>query len=131
MYMLDTDICSYILKERPIESLEKFSNTQTSLMGVSIITVAELLYGVNRASSQKVNEAVIDKFLSRLKILDWDLAAAKEYGKLRAYLEKKGKPSGNFDMMIAAHALSVNAILVSNNVRHFAHIPKLKTENWV
>jgi|CXWL01.1.fsa_nt_gi tRNA(fMet)-specific endonuclease VapC len=131
MYMLDTDICSYILKERPIAPLEKFSNTRTSWMTVSIITVAELLYGINRSPNNKINIAVVDKFLSRLKVLDWDRDAANEYASLRVALEKKGKPSGNLDMMIAAHALSVNAILVSNNLQHFAHIPKLKTENWV
>lgn len=131
MYMLDTDICSYILKERPISPLEKFSTIRTSWMTVSIITVAELLYGVTRSPNKKIDIIVIDKFLSRLKVLNWDREAASEYAKLRVLLEKNGKPSGNMDMMIAAHALSVNATLVSNNLRHFADIPKLKTENWV
>ncbi len=131
MYMLDTDICSYILKERPISPLEKFSTIRTSWMTVSIITVAELLYGVTRSPNKKIDIIVIDKFLSRLKVLNWDREAASEYAKLRVLLEKNGKISGNMDMMIAAHALSVNATLVSNNLRHFASVPKLKTENWV
>lgn len=131
MYMLDTDICSYILKERPISPLEKFSTIRTSWMTVSIITVAELLYGVTSSPNKKIDIIVIDKFLSRLKVLNWDRDAANEYAKLRATLEKNGKISGNMDMMIAAHALSVNATLVSNNLRHFASVPKLKTENWV
>ena len=100
-------------------------------MSVSVVTAAELLYGVHKKPNQKIDVFVVDKFLSGLKVLDWNKDAAHEYAKLRADLEKKGKPSGNMDMMIAAHALSLKAVLVSNNVKHFSHIPKLKTENWV
>ena len=131
MYMLDTDICSYVLKQRPVSALEKFANTEKSSMSVSVVTAAELLYGVHKKPNQKIDVFVVDKFLSGLKVLDWNKDAAHEYAKLRADLEKKGKPSGNMDMMIAAHALSLKAVLVSNNVKHFSHIPKLKTENWV
>ena len=131
MYMLDTDICSYILKQRPISALEKFSSTKETSISVSIVTVAELLFGVQKNPNKKINVAVVDKFISGINVLDWDRNAANEYARIRDELEKKGKPSGNFDMMIAAHALSIKATLVSNNLRHFAHIPKLKMENWV
>jgi len=131
MYMLDTDICSYILRTRPISALEKFSITPISDISVSIITAAELFYGAVRKPSKKLDLNIVEKFLSKISVLNWDADAAKEYAKIRTELEKKGKPIGNMDMMIAAHALSIKAILVSNNLRHFANVPKLKTENWV
>ncbi len=131
MYMLDTDICSYILKHRPVSVLEKFSNIKTSAINISVITVAELFYGVHRNPGKKIDMQVVEKFISHLTILDWDRNAACEYSKIRCDLEKKGEIIGNMDMMIAAHALSADLILVSNNLRHFANVPKLKTENWV
>ena len=131
MYMLDTDICSYILRERPIAVLEKFNQISAAELCISVITHAELLYGVERSSSKKINHEVVEAFTSRLIILDWDSSAAKEYGVLRAQLEQKGRIIGNLDMMIASHALSIGASIVTNNTRHFSVVPKLKSENWV
>ncbi|MEZ5690359.1 MAG: type II toxin-antitoxin system VapC family toxin [Rickettsiales bacterium] len=131
MYILDTDICSYILKQRPVNVLDKFAEIEFSHMAISIITVAELLYGVRKKSGNKINISVVNKFISNLQIIKWDVAAAEEYAKIRSYLEKKGKTIGNMDMMIAACAVSIGAVLVSNNTRHFINIPNLKVENWV
>lgn len=129
--MLDTDICSYIIKRRPVSAFEVFDKMDGAQLCVSILTYAELLFGVERVSSKKINRKIVDEFMARLRVLDWDKAAAEHYAHLRAYLEKKGKPIGHMDMQIAAHALSAGAAIVTNNIRHFAHVPKLKTVNWV
>lgn len=131
MYMLATDTCSYIIRERPLSVLKKFKKFSTSGICISVITHAELLYGVERSSSKKVNHEVIADFISRLFIINWDSNSAKKYAELRAYLEKKGKIIGNMDMMIAAHALSIGAKIVTNNTRHFRLVPGLKVVNWV
>jgi len=131
MYMLDTDICSYIIRERPVSVLEKFKRIDTSNLCISAVTQAELLYGIAKSSSKKVNREIVDDFIGRLVVLDWNSAAAEKYGELRADLESKGKTIGNMDMMIAAHALSIGATVVTNNIRHFSTVPKLKSINWV
>ena len=131
MHMLDTDICSYIIRERPVSVLEKFKKMDISEICISSITHAELLYGVARSSSKKINREIVDDFVSRLIVLDWNSEAAEKYGWLRADLEAKGKIIGNMDMMIAAHALSIAATVVTNNTRHFGVVPKLKIINWV
>ncbi len=131
MYMLDTDICSYLIKKRPTNIQSTLDELDEDDVVISVITEAELLYGVAKYPENKKLNNLVREFLKTITILDWDADAAKEYAVLRSHLEKKGKPTGNMDMMIAAHALSIKAILVSNNLRHFANVPKLKTENWV
>lgn len=131
MFMLDTDTCSYIIRERPASVLEKFRRMDATRLCISVITRAELLFGVARSSSKRINREIVDDFTSRLLVLDWNEAAAENYGELRAHLESKGKIIGNLDMMIAAHALSLGATIVTNNTRHFSLVPKLKTVNWV
>ncbi len=131
MYMLDTDICSYIIRMRPISVLERFKSLKTSDICISVITQAELFYGVERSSSKKINHSIIESFTSRLIILDWDVSAARSYGHLRASMEEKGKNIGNVDLMIAAHALSIGATIVTNNILHFNMVKGLKIENWV
>lgn len=131
MYMLDTDICSYIIRNRPLSVLAKFKQINTSDLGISVITQAELLYGVERSSSQKTNHDIVENFINRLIILDWDSDAAKRYAILRATMEGKGKIIGNMDLMIASHALSIGATIITNNTRHFEMVEGLKMENWV
>ena len=131
MYMLDTDICSYIIRLRPQSVLEKFKQVNASDICISVVTQAELLYGVERSSSQKINHEIVESFINRLVILDWDSNAAKHYAYLRASMEAKGKNIGNLDMMIAAHALSIGATVVTNNQRHFDMVDGLKVENWL
>ncbi len=131
LYMLDTDTCSYIIRERPIGVLEHFRKLAMEQIYISTVTYAELLYGVERSSSKRINRPIIDDFVQHLDVIEWDNTAAEQYGKIRADLEASGKPIGAMDMMIAAHAKSIKAVLVTNNQKHFARIRGLKVENWV
>ena len=98
---------------------------------LSSVTLAELKFGAQKSQHPLKNNLAIEKFISPLEILFFDDRAADHYGILRAHLEKKGTPIGPLDYMIAAHAQSIGAILVTNNQKEFSRIPKLKTENWV
>jgi tRNA(fMet)-specific endonuclease VapC len=131
MYMLDTNICIYIIKKRPLGLLEKFNRIPRNNLCISVVTYAELEYGVERSSSKKLNHDIIMDFVSNLTVLSWDMDTARHYGKIRSNLEKKGTPIGNMDLMIAAHALSQKCTLVSNNLREFKRVKNLKYENWV
>ena len=131
MYMLDTNICIYIIKKRPTNLLEKFNAIPPNTLCISTITYAELQYGVERSSSKKMNQRILADFVSRLDVQPWDVEAARQYGKIRTSLEKRGKPIGNMDLLIAAHALSQQWVLVSNNLREFSRIRGLQCENWV
>jgi tRNA(fMet)-specific endonuclease VapC len=131
LYMLDTDTCSYIIRERPICVLERFRKLAMEQICISTVTYAELLYGVERSSSKRINRPIIDDFVRHLDVIEWDNAAAEQYGKIRADLEARGQPIGAMDMMIAAHAKSIKAVLVTNNQKHFTRIKGLKVENWV
>lgn len=131
MYMLDTNICIYIIKKRPISLMNKFDSIPTNEICISVVTYAELQYGVERSSSKKMNQEVVDDFISHLTVLSWDMDSAQQYGKIRSNLEEKGTPIGNMDLLIAAHALSQKCTLVSNNLREFNRVKDLKYENWV
>jgi len=128
--MLDTDICSYIIRERPLQVLEHFKQVEMEQLCISVVTYAELIYGVEHSSSKKVNRVVIDDFVQHLTIVPWDEEAAEHYGNIRAYLQTEGKIIGSMDMMIAAHARSRKMTLVTNNDKHFKRVPKLTVENW-
>jgi tRNA(fMet)-specific endonuclease VapC len=130
LYMLDTDISSYIIRKRPLEVLEHFKRVEMEQLCISVVTYAELLYGVEHSSSKKVNRSIIDDFVLHLSIIPWDEAAAEHYGKIRAYLQAKGMVIGSMDMMIAAHARSQKMTLVTNNDKHFKRVPKLTVVNW-
>jgi len=129
-YLLDTDICSYIIKKRPREVLERFKAVSPMQLGISVITLAELLYGVEHSSSKTINLPIIENFVNHLQVLPWESEAAVHYSKLRVLLEQQGTPIGNMDLMIAAHALSLGRIVVTNNLRHFEKVPYLQVENW-
>jgi tRNA(fMet)-specific endonuclease VapC len=130
-YMLDTDTCSYIIRERPHSVYQRFQQISMEQLHVSIITYAELLYGVERSSSQKTNRPIVEQFIRHLHICHWDEAAAEHYASIRTFLEKSGQPIGAMDMQIAAHARSMGAIVITNNTRHFSRVPDLQVENWV
>ena len=130
LYMLDTDICSYIIRERPISVLERFQKVKMDQLHISVVTYAELIYGVEHSSSKKINRPIIDDFVHHLSILSWDQEAAEHYGKIRAFLRTEGSLIGSMDMMIAAHAKSREMTLVTNNDKHFRKVPMLKIENW-
>ena len=131
MYMLDTNICSYIIRKKPENVFNTFKSIPSENICISIITYAELYYGVEKTKSHKINEDVIDAFLTMLTIIDWDKTAARSYAKIRNELGTKGELIGNMDLMIAAHALSLNATVITNNVSEFKRVKKLKVENWI
>ena len=130
-YMLDTDMCNYIIKEHPIKVLEHFQKLDMNTICISIVTYAELMYGVERSSSKRINHAVVKDFTKHLDVVKWDLEAADCYAVIRTELEAKGSPIGAMDMMIAAHSQSINAVLVTNNQKHFSKVKGIKIENWV
>lgn len=130
-YMLDTDICSYIIREKPIKVFERFETLEMDQLCISVITYAELMYGVEHSSSKKINRSIVDDFTNHLTIIDWDTSAAERYGKIRAFLQAGGNIIGAMDMMIAAHAVSQKMTLVTNNEKHFKRVPKLNIENWI
>ncbi len=131
LYLLDTNICSYILRKRPFEVLERLEKAteQGDEVGLSVVTASELLYGAYRKQHPRLIELVRD-FLELLPVYPFDLKAAEVYGEIRAILEKKGCPIGPYDLQIAAHAISKRAVLVTNNEREFRRVPGLRLENW-
>ena len=130
-YMLDTNICSYVLKSRPPSVKARFDEAGDGALAISTVVLAELLYGAARHPKAVAIRREIADLVSRLVVLPWDEAAAEEYGALRATLELAGRPLGAMDMMIAAHARSAGLTLVSNDVRHFERVEGLSVANWV
>lgn len=131
VYLLDTDISSYVIKQRSPSVLAKFESVHADNLSVSIITVAELRYGVERSSSARINISHVEAYCAKLLIWPWDFDAAVHYARIRFQLEKQGTPLAHMDLMIAAHALALNAVLVTNNIKHFDRVPGLKVETWV
>ena len=129
-YMLDTNICIYIMKNRPAEVLERFKKELNNGICISSITLAELEYGMKNSANPAKNEQSLLKFLLPLSILPFGSSAASEYGEIRTYLQKRGTLIGPLDMLIAGHARAERSILVTNNVREFMRVPGLKIENW-
>lgn len=130
-YLLDTNICIYIIKTSPPSVIEKFHSLKVGDIGVSSITLAELEYGVSKSAYKAKNQEALNQFIIPLEVLSFDCLAAKSYGEIRSALEQRGKTIGSMDMMIAAHALSQDIILVTNDEKEFSRIHGLKVENWV
>jgi tRNA(fMet)-specific endonuclease VapC len=128
--LLDTNICIHVINARPPAVLERFRQHRMGEIGVCSVVAAELAYGVAKSGSTR-NRQALKMFLAPLMILPFDEAALWVYGDLRAELERKGTPIGSLDTMIAAHALSQQSRLVTNNTREFARVPGLALENWV
>ncbi|WP_347812437.1 type II toxin-antitoxin system VapC family toxin [Rheinheimera sp. D18] len=129
-YMLDTNICIYVIKRRPIEVLETF-NKYAGLMCISSITYAELCHGVEKSTKPEQNRQAVEDFVSRLTILQYGEKAAQHYGEVRAELEKAGTPIGVNDLHISAHARSESLTLVTNNMKEFERVQGLRLENWI
>ncbi len=131
IYLLDTNICSYIIRSRPehikikLEEVERNNN-----IGLSSVVVSELFYGAYKKGSSRLIK-LIENFVDYFDIYNYDLNAAVEYGRLRSRLEKQGIVIGAYDLQIAAHAISLDAVLVTNNLKEFGKIKGLKVENWV
>jgi tRNA(fMet)-specific endonuclease VapC len=130
-YLLDTNICIYIIKQKPITVFEKFKSFDIGSVGICSITLAELQYGVMKSSNPEKNLDALNEFLTPLEIIDFDVYAALAYGKIRAELERQGTPIGPLDTLIAAQALSHKLILVTNNVKEFIRVKGLEIKNWV
>jgi tRNA(fMet)-specific endonuclease VapC len=127
-FMLDTDISSYIIRRRPAALAKKFQKHADALC-VSVMTAAELRFGAEKAGRPQLVD-LVEGFLERLAILDWTDAVCAHYARIRSVLEQAGKPVGNMDLLIAAHAVSQRMTLVTNDLRHFSHVPGLKSEVW-
>jgi len=130
MYLLDTNICIYLIKKKPQLVLERLEAIPLNQIFISIITVAELQYGVKKSSDPIKNQAALTEFLSSFSVINFDTQATFEYGNIRSDLERKGIPIGPLDTLIAAHAKSQSMTLVTNNVREFNRIEGLVLENW-
>ncbi|MFN5171372.1 MAG: type II toxin-antitoxin system VapC family toxin [Cyclobacteriaceae bacterium] len=129
-YLLDTNICVYLIRERSKSLLEKIIAHSSDGLALSIITICELEFGVAKSDAQDKNRIALDKFANKFSILPFTEKAAKTYGEIRASLERQGKPIGPLDLLIAAHALSENLTLVTNNEQEFNRVPGLQVENW-
>lgn len=130
MYLLDTNICIYIIKKKPLTVLKKMHSKKITEIGISVITFAELQFGVEKSLFKEKNQFALNQFLAPLEVFPFDERAAVNYATIRVNLEKVGQPIGVFDMMIAAHSLSLEAILVTNNEKEFSRVQDLKIENW-
>ena len=129
MILLDTNICIYIINAKPVGVLQKFEQYRIGEIGICSVVAAELAFGVAKSGSAR-NRQALEMFLAPLIILPFDDTAAWLYGDLRADLERRGTPIGSLDLLIAAHALSQQATLVTNNIREFAQVPGLQLQNW-
>ena len=131
IYLLDTNICIYLIKQKPPHILAKFNRHTLDDLGISAISVAELQYGVQKSRFPAQNQSALEQFLLPLNIIDFDYAAAIAYGRIRAHLEGQGTPVGAMDMLIAAQALSASMTIITNNTREFSRIPGLRLLNWL
>ena len=130
LYMLDTNICSYIIRNRPLSIKEKLQEVEKHhTVALSSIVVSELFYGARKKGSQKLIKTV-SSFVNNFIIYDYSKVSAKSYASIRTDLEKKGKIIGANDLLIASHALGLEAILVTNNTKEFERIEELNLENW-
>lgn len=129
-YLLDTNICIYIIKKKPAVVLKQVQSKQPGEVAISAITLAELEYGIVRSHYPDRNRVALLEFLLPFTILDFDQRASAEYGRIRSLLESRGKPMGPMDLLLAAQAKSHSLILVTNNKKEFRRIDGLQVENW-
>ena len=130
-YLLDTNICIYIIKKKPEEVLKRFSKLKPGDVAISAVTIAELYFGIAKSSKPNENTIALQEFLQPLIILDFTSEDSIAYGRIRSELEAKGQMIGAMDLLIASIAISRGLILVTNNEKEFSRIKNLKSENWV
>lgn len=128
-FMLDTNICIFTIKNKPEHVRERF-NLNSDRMCISSVTLMELIYGAEKSQAVERNLAVVESFVSRLSVLDYDTLAAVHSGQIRAELAGRGTPVGPYDQMIAGHARSRGLIVVTNNLKEFERIPAIRVEDW-
>ncbi|CAK7034619.1 MAG: tRNA(fMet)-specific endonuclease VapC [Desulfovibrio sp.] len=129
--LLDTNICIYMIKNKPPEVRKHFELLVPGDIAISSITVAELQYGVEKSAAREKNALALEAFLLPLEVASFDTDSALAYGKIRAGLERQGTPIGGMDMLIAAQAIAQGFTLVTHNLKEFNRVPGLKCETWV
>ncbi len=130
-FLLDTNICIYIIKQKPISVRQRFQSVNTGHIGISIVTLAELEYGAAKSKNPIRNRETLKVFCAPFEIIDFNEEDARIFGKIRTDLEQRGQPIGSYDLLIAAQALSRGLIIVTNNIKEFSRIDGLVIENWV
>lgn len=131
LFLLDTNICIYIIKRKPQQVIDRFQTLFLSDIGVSSLTVAELEYGAYKSQYVEQNRAALNQFLLPLEIVPFDESITQIYGDLRATLERRGTIIGGIDMLIASQAIALSLTLVTNNTKEFSRIQNLDLDNWV
>ncbi|MFA6455203.1 MAG: type II toxin-antitoxin system VapC family toxin [Bacteroidota bacterium] len=129
-YLLDTNICSYIVRKRPKSAIDKFKSIPLGDIGISVITVCDLESGIPGSSHPDRLRSAIDTFLSPFSIVEYQQSDAIAFGKVDFYLQSKGIPIGDLDTLIASQAMSRELILITNNVKHYSRVHALKYETW-
>jgi tRNA(fMet)-specific endonuclease VapC len=130
VFLLDTNICIYLIKKQPKKVLERLMVCSPEEVALSVVTVGELSYGAAKSKAKAKNRDALELFLAPFQVLPFTANAAHIYGDVRAALERRGTPIGSMGLLIAAHALALDCTLVSNNLREFKRVPGLATENW-
>ena len=130
-YMLDTNVCIHIMKNKPLSVMERFRQHESSDVCISSITYAELCHGIDKSRNREQNRLALSVFLAGIQIIPFDARAAIQFGSLCTRLELAGTPIGVMDTLIASHALSVGLTVVTNNTREFSRVPGLPVEDWV
>lgn len=130
-YLLDTNICIYLIKKRPPEAVERFRQHSPQDVAISTVTLFELEYGVEKSQYRQRSEDALTKFLLPLNLIDLDRSSAIEAAKIRVQLEKKGRLIGPYDLLIAGLARSLDMTLVTNNINEFERVSGLSLENWI
>lgn len=130
-YLLDTDTCSYAIRGASSALDARLARARADSLAISSVTRAELRFGLEKRGNPRALSLLVHGFLERVAVLSWDAAAADQFARLRARLERSGTPIGIFDTMIAGHALASKAILVANNRKHFGKVRSLKIESWL
>lgn len=130
-YLLDTNILVYLAHRRSDAVAGRFARVRAGEVAMSCVTYGELRYGAEKSVRRDEALATLERLAERIKVLALDAAAGAEYGRVRKELEEVGRPLGNNDTWIAAHALAAELVLVTNNQREFARVSRLKLENWV
>lgn len=129
-YMLDTNVCIYIINKRSPQAIKKLLKLKPSDIYLSSITLAELRYGIEKSQHRDQNRKALEEFIQAFNIVSFDTEASLHYGEIRVDLEKRGKIIGPLDMLIAAHARSLHVTLVTNNKKEFERVPHLKITDW-
>ena len=129
-YLLDTNICIYIAKQHPPAVARRFAGLAAGTVGMSLITFGELCFGAEKSARRDAALATLTRLNELIPVIEPAAAVGETYGMLRAHVSRTGTPIGNNDLWIAAHALSLGVILVSNNTREFERVPNLALENW-